>query len=201
MNRKGLAVSVPLLLTPVLFLFFAAILWSRPVQAESGAWTQIDDPHYIRGGHTATLLHDGRVLLVGGVRNLGRPDETEFYDPAAGVWTLSDSLNLYGHTAEMLRDGRVLVAGGLKVLPDNSSIYESVTQIYNPLSDNWVLTGSMNDPRIRHTSTMLQDGRILVAGGSNSTAVLTTSEIYDPASETWSLTEGMITKRDKHAAV
>ncbi len=62
--------------------------------------------------HTATLLTNGKVLIAGG-------DDTdctsaELYDPAAGTWSLTGSLNdgRYFHTATLLPDGTVLAAGG-----------------------------------------------------------------------------------------
>jgi len=43
-----------------------------------------------------------------------RPQLTETYDPATGVWTHSGYLldRRYSHTANLLPDGRVLVVGG-----------------------------------------------------------------------------------------
>lgn len=75
-----------------------------------------------RFGHTATLLRDGRVLVVGGF-NLkpnfeilsGEPVTTaELYDPATRKWSgaASPAVPRYGHTATLLDDGTVLVIGG-----------------------------------------------------------------------------------------
>jgi len=50
----------------------------------------------------------------------------------------------------------------------------------------WTATGSMREARLQHTSTLLLDGRVLVAGGGSAT--LATAELYDPATETWSAT-------------
>ena len=68
-----------------------------------------------RNDHTATLLPNGRVLVVAGhtsgSTNLA---SVELYDPASGTWTATGSLNTprSDHTATLLLNGKVLVAGG-----------------------------------------------------------------------------------------
>jgi len=80
-------------------------------------------------GHTATLLNNGKVLIAGG-------DDTdctsaELYDPAAGTWSLTGSLNdgRYFHTATLLPDGTVLAAGGL------FGTYLASSELYDQLPD------------------------------------------------------------------
>ncbi len=63
-----------------------------------------------RFGHTAILLPNGKVLLVGGA-----DAEAEMYDPETGVFEfVGGSLGRVrrGHTTSLLSDGRVLIAGG-----------------------------------------------------------------------------------------
>jgi hypothetical protein len=62
-----------------------------------------------RHQHTATLLPNGRVLVVG-----GGSASVELYDPAAGMWSTIGVLAVGrdDHTATLLLDGQVLVAGG-----------------------------------------------------------------------------------------
>src|SRR5882762_4985383 len=69
-----------------------------------------------RVSHTATLLADNRVLLVGGQTSWGViTNSAELYNPVNGTFTAAGNLSVarLGHTATLLADGRVLIAGGL----------------------------------------------------------------------------------------
>lgn len=69
----------------------------------------------VRGAHTATLLSDGRVLVVGGVSTKdGEADylaTAEVWVPATATFGPAGSLSegRLGHTTTLLLDGRVLV--------------------------------------------------------------------------------------------
>ena len=58
----------------------------------------------------------------------------------------------------------------------------------------------MITPRSNFTATLLADGKVLVAGGSNSRDFLATAELYDPGSGTWTATRNMVTPRAGHSA-
>ena len=75
---------------------------------------------------TPTLLHDGTVLVPGGVTA-----PAELYDPVSGSWTATASMRTprNGYTATMLPDGRVLVTGGQA--PVGSGILASA-ELYAP---------------------------------------------------------------------
>ena len=59
--------------------------------------------------HAATLMPDGRVMVVG-------DSEAELYDPATNTWfAVAEEMNIARfdwHTATLLGDGTVLVVGG-----------------------------------------------------------------------------------------
>src|SRR5437764_9136216 len=67
-----------------------------------------------RSGHTATLLHNGKVLVAGGFDGNITLARAELYDPAKGTWSTTGSLKTARayHTATLLANGKVLVAGG-----------------------------------------------------------------------------------------
>src|SRR5437773_6217092 len=74
-------------------------------------------------------------------------------------------------------------------------------QLSDPASRTWTATGSLNTARYWHTATLLQNGRVLVAAGSDNTfQVSASAELYHPASGTWTATGSLNTARDHHTA-
>jgi len=79
--------------------------------------------------------------------------------------------------------------------------YRSFTTQSVPTSiRTWTLTGSMNSPRLSHSSTTLLSGKVLAAGGRLGSTVWSSAEIYDMATATWSVTSSMNTARYVHTA-
>ena len=65
----------------------------------------------------------------------------------------------------------------------------------------WRTTGGLNTTRYWHTATLLQSGRVLVAGGLDITGNSSASaELYDRASGTWTATGSLNIARDSHTA-
>ena len=175
-----------------------------------------------RGGNTATLLLDGRVLVTGGY-NCGPGGEdglwatAEVYDPTTGTFSRTGSMRAAReyHTATLLDDGRVLIAGGLsgpalKVAGEvtlasfqtaDTTTALASAEIYDPATGTFSKADSMGTGRLRHTATMLQDGRVLVTGaGAEGLANSTSAELYDPATDRWSPTGSMAKGRSSHTA-
>jgi WD40 repeat protein len=152
--------------------------------------------------HTATLLLNRKVLVAGGFkRDTGSALSTaELYDPGTGTWRAVGSLASarVNHTATLLPNGKVLVAGGA---PDNlQSTSLSTVEVYDPDTGIWTTKNPMSSARQAHTSTLLPDGRVLVAGGFNVGYFTSSAEIYDPASGTWMATGALGTSRGVHSA-
>jgi hypothetical protein len=66
-------------------------------------------------GHSATLLEDGRVLIIGGAVIEGRPIATaEIWNPESKELSMVDSLQeeQSDHSATLLPDEQVLSIGG-----------------------------------------------------------------------------------------
>ncbi len=147
--------------------------------------------------HTATLLPNGKVLVVGGRGSSGGVlASAELYDPASGSWSATGSLNTARlvHTATLLPNGKVLVAGGF------NGGFLSSAELYDPASGTWSATGSLTIARRAHTATLLPNGKILVAGGIGNGGTFNSAELYDPASGTWSATGSLNTARESHTA-
>src|SRR5665811_1503910 len=70
----------------------------------------------------------------------------------------------------------------------------------------WTATGGMIEDRFLHTATLLPDGKVLVAGGTDSNNVLgsnsalASAELYDPSNGSWTATGNMPTPRQSHTA-
>src|SRR5207245_7769268 len=128
--------------------------------------------------HTATLLGDGRVLVVGGEGYGGfdRYDTPAVYDPVKDVWTnLNFAQARAGHRALLLPDGRVLIAGGYLRGIDPSSYPSHIgtgstiadPEIYDPATDSISPLAAPMAPRRDFAMVQLIDGEILMIGGSN----------------------------------
>ena len=80
----------------------------------SGTFSPTPSMAVARTLHTATLLPNGRVLIVGGSDGDRALASAESYDPAAGTFASAGSMSRarYGATATLLADGRVLICGG-----------------------------------------------------------------------------------------
>ncbi|MCA9861305.1 MAG: hypothetical protein KC438_16385, partial [Thermomicrobiales bacterium] len=66
----------------------------------------------------------------------------------------------------------------------------------------WLPTDSLGSSRMRHTATLLDDGRVLVAGGENlAGTALATTELFDPATDQWTAGPPLTTPHVNHAAV
>ena len=99
--------------------------------ATTGDWRTIEKLPAPRSHHTATLLPDGKVLVIGGrIERYGPPTaDALIYDPATGAWSEAPSLlrPRIGHTATLLRNGKVLLVGG----SDGGGMTKSV-EFYEP---------------------------------------------------------------------
>lgn len=175
-------------------------------QTSVGTWVPGGNLADGRHGHTATLLSDGRILIVGGLqeRTAGSPGlaSVEVYDPASRTWSTTGSLDRgrTDHTATLLPNGTVLVTGGMDSY--SGSALASV-EIYDPTNGVWTSAPPLSVSRRGHSATRLADGRVLVTGGRFSTSltdVHASAEIYDPLSVSWSSTGSLSTPREGHSA-
>src|SRR5215469_4249638 len=153
-------------------------------------------------GSTATLLPNGQVFVAGGLGpsgDYGVVDEAEQFDPAKGTFQAAGNITRAFHSATLLANGDVLIAGGAvqwspnQVPTDSAEILKAGTGVLQQ-------TGSLSTPRYGHTATLLQDGRVLIAGGEVLTSTGTvqetaTAELYDPASGTFTFAGSMSTPR------
>lgn len=158
-----------------------------------------------RAYHTATLLTNGQVLVVGGKNSKAYLKTAELFDPKTGTFTATAKSMPYSrwdHAAVRLnKDSMVLVSGGF-----GSS--DSVTSmvLYHPGQKDWILPpASMTEKRRGHSMTLLKTGKVLIAGGiqgKNSWTYVSsnTMELFDTAGTITALKDNMNYRRAFHSA-
>ncbi len=172
-----------------------------------------------REGGTATLLEDGRVLIAG-----GRNDDTflataELYDPTTATFSPTGSMTaprVWG-SAVRLKDGRVLMVGGNGL----SSLSGISLEVYDPGTGRFIAVGpeshpnptcppggqcgeGFGPPREGLTATVLSDGRVLIAGGTDYVSgfySIAVASIFDPQTGSLTPTGSMTPRRQGHSAV
>jgi hypothetical protein len=127
---------------------------------------------------TATLLSDGRVLLTGcaGQCSDDGGQATEVFDPQTGTFSLTSPMTTYcsagcgptpisGRAATLLWSGRVLLTGGSLWTGTFFCGWAADTELYDPLAEMFQAAGQMSRPRYNHSTTLLPDGTVFIAGG------------------------------------
>ncbi len=177
--------------------FRTALASAEIYDPNSGAFRPTGSMLTAREGHTATLLRDGRVLIAGGSSNgITTTSSAEVYNPRTGSFTAISPMNVprEAHTATLLKNGKVLIAGGGRGgMPGGYIVYANA-EIFDPASNTFsMLNAQMVNDRVGQAAALLDDGRVLLAGGKSgkvlspfgggnlfSLAPLNTAEVFDP---------------------
>ncbi len=150
-----------------------------------------------REGHSATLLRDGRVLIAGGSPNgVTTTTSAEMYDYRTGRFTVIAPMGVprETHSATLLKNGTVLIAGGGRGGMPGGYIAYTTAEIFNPASNTFTtLAAHMTTDRVAPAAALLDDGRVLIAGGKSGKirspfggtslfyfTPLETAEVFDP---------------------
>lgn len=135
-----------------------------------------------RSDYASIMLGTGKVLFTGGENINGVSiKNAELYNPSTGTFTATGNMTATReeHTAVLLANGNVLVSGGNKKTLTTQTPLASA-EFYNPATSTWTATGSMGNARSGHTSTVLHNGNVVNAGGSDAVNELTSAELYQP---------------------
>jgi Galactose oxidase, central domain len=166
-----------------------ATLPSEIYDPAAGTWTVAATPAFDRPEYpTATVLKDGRVLVVGGQYMYNSPDESretsEIYDSQSNTWSPTAIETRAGarqyHTATRLPSGEVLVAGGIQ-----DSHTNAWAVLYNPISDSWTQVPNMTVARCGQGAQLLATGKVLLFGSGCWSDMSATAEEFDPVSYRW----------------
>ena len=129
---------------------------------------------------TLTLLADGRVLIIGGLKGETTLGSTEIFDPATDTVQAGPALTgpRAAHSATRLLDGRVLLAGGSSGAADLNTL-----EVFDPESATFkTLSATLQQARQGHANLLFDgNGTVLLAGGSAAGVPLTTTELFNPA--------------------
>ena len=117
------------------------------------------------------------------------------------VTTGSMTVARFDHAAVLLPTGRVLIVGGI----ERNGVMQPSAELFDPATAHFTATGK---PLTQHgwgvTATLLEDGQILVAGGStgcDSPCYSASAELYDPAKGTFTKTGNMTVPRAEARAI
>jgi hypothetical protein len=155
---------------------------SAEIFDDTAAFVAAASMNVARTQYASVVLHDGRVLVSGGLTETGEPTNTaEVYDAASNTWTLVGTMShaRYGHTASRLsekQDGRVVIAGG-----DDTADAPGSIELFDPAFNSFIPAGNLSSDRRDHSAAVLADDRVLFAGGSAGEAALATLDVFDSA--------------------
>jgi hypothetical protein len=127
----------------------------------SGRFTATGSMNEGRSGHTATLLVDGTVLIIGTFAT------AELFDPGTGTFSAVGELltpRCGQATATLRSDSTVLVAGGRSC--GRGAASRPMAELFAPESRGFLATGALITARDGHSATRLADGSVLVTGGT-----------------------------------
>ncbi len=147
----------------------------------TGTWTYARSMVSLNYGGSPALLPDGRVLLGG--------TPPQLYDPGTRSWTATGgkAIGELNGPDVLLANGGVLALGVAK--PGEYNPTKTAAYLFDPGAGSWTPAGKLAVHRYAFTATLLSDGKVLVAGGSDAdaadaNAALASVELFDPG--TWS---------------
>src|SRR6266478_549599 len=111
---------------------------------------------------------------------------------------LASSFSATPATSGLSATTKPVAAGDKELVIAGPASSQSLSPAYAPFT--FATTGSLDTARYRHTATLLPNGKVLVAGGVNSSGSLASAELYDPATGTWTATGDLGGERGLHTA-
>ncbi len=169
-----------------------------PLTTYRGVLVPAPDLLVPRGRPLLVPLADGRVLIAGGDAGFSTTT-AEVFDPATGRAARPGAMvsadRLFLSSAVLMRDGRVLLFGDVWGTATDAPPV-GVAQIFDPATMSFAEAGPMVTPLTQAKLALLQDGRVLVAGGTPAdTTAVARAELFDPATGSFSVTGAMVTPR------
>ena len=127
---------------------------------------------------TPVLLPNSDVLIG---------DAAQFYNPGTAAWVSTGPLPTIAGLptqASLLSTGNALASGTRCTYSGCGHKATEYCYLYTTSTNSWSRTGNMNAPRLAHSSTLLPNGQVLIAGGYAGNLagpiVLSSAELYTP---------------------
>src|SRR5262249_34284504 len=108
--------------------------------------------------------------------------------------------------ASLLLNGQVLVTGGYTAGTTMLTNALTSSELWDPVTGQWTVTGNMANPHANQTATVLLNGTVLIAGGEAfgdgflGKGPTGPAEFYTPSTGAWASLEAMSTARQYAAA-
>lgn len=177
---------------------------------ETGTFEKLAAETTVNRGETAfSGLPNGEVLIAGGYNSTTKDlKSAELFNPTTNTFeklTAEMSTARDGAAAALLHNGEVLIVGGANETTPGPEL--KTAELYNPASQKFeVLPAKAVEGRYEPVAATLPNGKVLIAGGYNESAVpshyLKSAELFNPATGTFEeLTAEMNVNRDEQASV
>ncbi len=156
-----------------------------------------------RYGHSSELLENESILIMGGQNGYKVQNDLSIYESNKNTVFQIGKMrtNRSNFKSVRLLDGRVFIVGGriTAVNVGENSTVTDFTEIYDPKTNSVIEGPKLNQGRSDFTMDILDDGRVIIAGGKAET-VLKSVEIFDSNTMTINLLGNMNFNRYLHTS-
>jgi N-acetylneuraminic acid mutarotase len=168
------------------------------------SWTATSTTNAAEARHHHTAVWTGSEMIVwGGYNAIAEVNTGGRYNPKTDSWTATTTTNapLARAWHEAVWTGsEMIVWGGIGPIPHTNL---NTGGRYNPSTDSWTATSTINAPAARYNHTAVWSGsEMIVWGGSGDEFHLNTGGRYDPGTNSWEATNiNLLCARASHTAV
>lgn len=145
-----------------------------------------------------TANTNGVIYAVGGLTRTGDSVSTvEVYNPATGVWKMSQNMShLRSRVGVAVMNSKLYAIGGY-----NGHERLSTVEVFDPESNEWTKVASMKYKRSAVGACSLDDSTLYVCGGYDGMSSLDIVESYDANKNEWKIVKSMFKSRSAAGVV